>query len=135
MLYLFHISLDIFPLTSINADVTLPVGAPISLVFNVDDQHLASINESTQLTFVALRHTPLTQPTEIVYEAGSNSATVTVSYLHAAPSLTGTYVLCFEIPAAAAKRKRRGSLPLETQIQHLCSDLVVIIVTGTSRSF
>ena len=117
--------LDIFPSVS-TIDVAIPVGAPLTFTFNISD---ITINESAQLTFTPLFHTPLTHPEQVSYKTELNR--ITVSYLRATPSLTGEYILCREPPInTSARRKRGGELQVENSPQ-VCGDIVTINITGT----
>ena len=109
-------------------DGTTPLGAPIDLVFNINDGDSGSVNESTSLTFIALLHTPLTQPSQIFYDDGLNR--VIVTYDHATPSLIGEYIVCREAPVSTTGRRKRGSLLPGVGSPQLCSDVIVINVTS-----
>ena len=101
-----------------------PLGAPVVIVFNISSEDSNPINESTQLTFVPLFHSPLTQPSSISYDGESN--TVMVVYNHAAPSLNGSYVLCRESLINSSNDIRE----LLSERLQLCSEQVIISVTG-----
>lgn len=110
-------------------DRTTPVGAEVTFNFNISG---VVINESSLLTFTPLLHTPLTQPHQISYKTELNR--VTVSYLSAAPSLTGEYVLCLEAPPYSKRRRRRGGEPVLENRHQICGDTVAINVTSTFLS-
>ena len=101
-----------------------PLGAPITIVFNISSDDSDPINELTPLAFIPLFHSPQTVPTLISYSSELNS--VAVAYNHAAPSLSGRYVLCRDSPPNSSNNI--GTSLLERP--QLCSEQVNITVTG-----
>ena len=84
-----------------------PLGAPISIILEIFADSLVTTPE---YTFLPLYHTPLQQANFFT----SGLVTVAVSYMHASPSLTGTYILC----------------RIESQDPALCGGKITINVTG-----
>ena len=103
--------------------VELPLGAPIFILFDVFDLFLPLVST---YNFYPLNHVISSSAPNPNFTPAGEGTVVSVSFSNASPSLTGTYVLCFD--AVPPSRRRRIAEPVFERNTFECGGKVNVTV-------